>query len=67
VTAFFADHPFERLEPYLDPKLAIMTELGVTTLPTTILYDAEGREVWRMTGMEDWQSGRAAALIQEGS
>ena len=42
-----------------------MTALGVDTLPTTILYDAEGREVWRMTGVADWDGERAAALLRE--
>jgi hypothetical protein len=53
------------LEPYLDPELSLMTGLKVDTLPTTILYDASGREIWRMTGMEDWNGERAAALIAE--
>jgi hypothetical protein len=42
-----------------------MSELKVDTLPTTILYDREGREVWRMTGMEDWEASRAAGLLKE--
>jgi thiol-disulfide isomerase/thioredoxin len=65
VDAFFAERKFRMLEPYLDPELSLMTGLKVDTLPTTILYDASGREVWRMTGMEDWQDERAAALIAE--
>ena len=65
VDAFFAQRSFDRLEPYIDPKLSLMMELKVDTLPTTILYDAEGREVWRMTGMEDWEGKRAAGLLQE--
>lgn len=65
VTDFFAARNFRRLEPYLDPSLGLMTSLGVDTLPTTILYDAEGREVWRMTGMADWESERAARIIAE--
>jgi thiol-disulfide isomerase/thioredoxin len=65
VDAFFAERKFRMLEPYLDPELALMTGLKVDTLPTTILYDASGREVWRMTGMEDWQGERARALIAE--
>jgi thiol-disulfide isomerase/thioredoxin len=65
VGAFFAKRPFQMLQPYIDPKLALMSELKVDTLPTTILYDAEGREVWRMTGMEDWEASRAAGLLQE--
>jgi hypothetical protein len=43
----------------------MMGALKVDTLPTTILYDAEGREVWRMTGMEDWTGRRARELIAE--
>jgi len=65
VDTFFAERNFARLEPYIDPQLALMGELAVQNLPTTILYDAEGREVWRITGIEDWQSARAAALIGE--
>ena len=65
VTDFFAERRFARLEPYLDKELAIMTTLRVDTLPTTILYNAEGVEVWRMTGMADWDSERARRLIAE--
>jgi len=65
VDAFFAERQFAMLEPYIDPEMALMTELRIDTLPTTILYDAEGKEVWRMTGKEDWQGERAAGLLQE--
>jgi thiol-disulfide isomerase/thioredoxin len=65
VERFFEQHGFRKLEAYLDPELALMTELGVGTLPTTILYDANGRELWRMTGIEDWESAQTAALLSE--
>ena len=65
VDAFFAERKFRMLDPYLDPELSLMTGLNVDTLPTTILYDASGREVWRMTGIEDWEGERAAKLIAE--
>ena len=65
VTDFFAERDFVRLEPYLDPELRVMTQLRIDTLPTTILYNAEGVEVWRMTGMADWNSERAARLLRE--
>jgi thiol-disulfide isomerase/thioredoxin len=65
VDAFFEQRAFGKLEPYIDPELALMRALKVDTLPTTILYDAEGREVWRMTGKEDWEGSRAAGLLQE--
>lgn len=65
VDAFFANRKFEKLQPYVDAELSMMSALGISTLPTTILYDASGREVWRMTGMEDWTGQRAEALIEE--
>jgi thiol-disulfide isomerase/thioredoxin len=65
VAAFFARHHFQTLRPYLDSKMALMPGLKIDTLPTTILYDARGREVWRTVGMEDWRSPRAAKLIDE--
>jgi thiol-disulfide isomerase/thioredoxin len=67
VTAFFAARDFAMLEPYLDPRTDFMAALKIDVLPTTILYDANSREVWRMTGIEDWESERAAELIAEGS
>jgi thiol-disulfide isomerase/thioredoxin len=67
VEAFFARQGYRNLETWLDPQMALMEGLKVDILPTTILYDAEGREIWRMTGMEDWESGRAALLLREAS
>ena len=34
-------------------------------LPTTILYDAKGREVWRYVGDLDWTGEEAARLLAE--
>ncbi|MDB5694080.1 MAG: TlpA family protein disulfide reductase [Alphaproteobacteria bacterium] len=65
VQAFFSQHRFKTLEPYLDPKMDMMGTLKLDTLPTTILYDAKGREIWRVVGREDWGSARAAALLNE--
>ena len=65
VDQFFRAHPVRQLEPYLDSQMGIMTALHLEELPTTILYDGEGREVWRMTGMSDWTADRARRLIAE--
>ncbi len=65
VADFFAAHHFSRLEPFLDGRMQIMAALHVDTLPTTILYNSQGQEVWRMTGMSDWQDQRAARLLLE--
>ncbi|MFL6858183.1 MAG: TlpA family protein disulfide reductase [Allosphingosinicella sp.] len=65
VEDFFAKRGFSTLEAWRDPKMQIMSDLKIEILPTTILFDAEGREVWRVTGREDWQSAEAAALVGE--
>ena len=65
VAEFFAARGFRALEPYLDGEMAMMTALRIGTLPTTILYDAQGREVWRMTGMAEWDGERARRLLAE--
>jgi thiol-disulfide isomerase/thioredoxin len=65
VDAFFAKERFTTLEAYRDPKMQLMTDLGVEVLPTTILFDAEGREQWRVTGQLDWQGPEAADLLRQ--
>ena len=65
VTGFFGARRFARLEPFLDSNMGLMMALRLDTLPTTILYDSQGREVWRMTGMADWHGERAARLLLE--
>lgn len=64
VTPYFSEAGFTAIEPWIDSDLRFSVGLGAN-LPTTILYDAEGREVWRVTGPMDWAGEEAAALIAE--
>jgi thiol-disulfide isomerase/thioredoxin len=64
VDPFFQAHGFKALQPYLDPKLGLSLALQAN-LPTTILYDSTGHEVWRMVGGYDWTSAKAKALLAE--
>ena len=64
VPGFLKDKGYRRLEAYVDPKLALSTHYQAS-LPTTILFDAQGREVWRMLGGMDWTSQQAAKLVAE--
>ncbi len=65
VDAFFAERNFRAIDAYLDPQMQFMMERKLETLPTTILYDADGKEVWRMVGRADWESERVARLLDE--
>jgi len=67
VVAFLGGHKIASLEPYQDPNSALSGALGPdTVLPTSLLYDAKGREVWRYVGDLDWTSPQAARLLAEG-
>ncbi len=67
VDPFLAKAGLKNLPPYLDKKNDLMLALKADTLPVTILYDSQGREVWRMIGEMDWNSEKAAALIDQAS
>lgn len=60
--AFLAAHPVPALRPFLDPQLGVSLALAAN-LPTTIRYDAAGREEWRVTGDRDWSTPESRALI----
>ncbi len=63
VGPWFAKKGFAMLQPYLDPENRLGINYGSGMLPTTILYDAEGREVWRVIGGMDWNGPRANTLL----
>ncbi|MBC7985812.1 MAG: TlpA family protein disulfide reductase [Sphingomonadaceae bacterium] len=63
VTPFLAERGLRRLEPWLDPENAIMSALGIESLPVTILYDSDGAELFRVYGGMDWNGERAQRLI----
>ena len=63
VVPFFAARKFEHLEPWLDPDNALGDHYATGMLPTTVLYDKDGREVWRMIGGHDWSGPRTAAML----
>ncbi|MFM5907713.1 MAG: TlpA family protein disulfide reductase [Novosphingobium sp.] len=64
VADFLKQRGVKNLEPWLDEKNDLSTHYEVQTLPTTILYDAEGREVWRVTGPRDWASEATKTLLK---
>jgi thiol-disulfide isomerase/thioredoxin len=66
VDAFLKGHGIGRLRSWRDPKMALSSTLHVQVMPTTVYYDAAGREIWRYTGDLDWTSDEAAKLLAQG-
>ena len=66
VVEFFEEGGFRNLETWLDPKADLGVEFAQGgLLPTTILFDAEGKEVFRVAGDYAWDSEDAIAAIRE--
>lgn len=65
VTPFFEKQDFEMLSAYIDPQNNLGFGFATGLMPTTVLYDAQGKEVWRVTGAMDWDGTRAATLLAD--
>jgi hypothetical protein len=49
----------------MDPEGELGFAIGGGVMPTTVLYDAMGQEIWRVSGDYDWSSEDARAAIDE--
>jgi thiol-disulfide isomerase/thioredoxin len=65
VKAFLDKLGIEHVGSYQDSAMGLSGVLGVQVMPTTILYDSEGREVWRYIGDLDWTGAEAEKLLSE--
>jgi len=65
VGPFWKSHGLTALTAYTDAKNRLLTATGAAELPTTILYDAKGKEIWRASGGMDWAGADAAKLLAE--
>lgn len=66
VEPFFAKYGYENLEPWLDPDTELFKLFAQNGLmPTTILFDAEGVELFRVAGDYEWDGEEAIAQIRE--
>ena len=65
VLAFFKETKVKNLVPYTDADNAILTAFNnAIALPTTILYDSAGKEVWRIAGGVQWDDAEMAKLLR---
>jgi thiol-disulfide isomerase/thioredoxin len=65
VAKFYETRKFSYLQPWLDPDNNMSFHYNTGVLPTTVLYDAKGREVWRIVGAHDWLGPRTDAMLAE--
>lgn len=64
VKPFFDKQGYQNLSVHLDPKGAFARANKVRGLPTTILYDAQGREKGRLEGIAEWNAPDIKAFIR---
>lgn len=65
VAPFLEKNRLSGLPVFYDPKGAAARALHVSSLPTTLLIDAKGREVWRFEGAYEWDQPHILGLLQE--
>jgi len=65
VEAFLANKKIGRFAAFRDPDMGLSSALKIQTMPTSVLYDAQGREVWRYVGDLDWTGAEAERLLSE--
>lgn len=65
VTAFWQKRKLSHLALYRDPENQLGFHYATGLLPTTVLYNREGREIARVAGAMDWSGREAEALIGE--
>ncbi len=66
VSQFLTEHGLTHLEPWLDPEGVIDLHYNTGKFPTTVYYDAQGREVWRFVGSRNWSDTDTSAMLLEG-
>lgn len=54
VEAFFMETNIRHLNLYIDQTSAAMRKLAIVGVPTTLLIDRQGRELWRYAGAAEW-------------
>ena len=66
VVPFFEDWTLPNLPKWMDPTNELAFNFGGgAVLPLTVLYDAQGKEVFRVIGGYDWSSEQARTEIRE--
>jgi len=54
IDRFFTKNNLLLLTKFRDPKMEFARQLDVTSLPTTVIINREGKEIGRLAGETDW-------------
>ena len=65
VDSFFDEISVQALKIYVDPTTAVRNDLALTSFPTTLLIDRQGREIGRYTGGANWDSPEVVATLRK--
>lgn len=65
VKPFFLEIGLRHLQIYIDQSATVTSKLAIVGLPTTLLIDREGREVWRYVGPAEWDDGEWVQEIRK--
>ena len=63
VDAFMHAYRLSNLPVYALEQKTDQRAFGVRAIPTTLLIDPDGKEIWRALGTVDWDSAAARAMI----
>ncbi|QFU10004.1 Thiol:disulfide interchange protein TlpA [Rhodobacteraceae bacterium THAF1] len=64
IERFFEEESITDLPILLDPSQTAARQMAVLGLPVTVLIDAKGQEVARLTGGADWADENARAVLE---
>jgi thiol-disulfide isomerase/thioredoxin len=64
VAPFYEEKKLANLGVYFDKGKKVMGALDISVLPTSVLVDAQGREIGRLEGEADWDKPEALALMK---
>ena len=65
VKPFFQKHKLPHLKGWIDPENQFGFHYNTGMLPTTVLYDRDGKEIGRVVGAMDWDSKEGRDLIEK--
>jgi thiol-disulfide isomerase/thioredoxin len=64
VKSFYDEMDIRNLKIYLDANAEAMAALGAVGLPTTLLVDRKGWELWRIVGPVEWDDPEVVERIR---